>query len=63
MDEGMVPVSWLVSRALQQWEHEVKTGRTEEDKDGVRFTTIIIIKHDRRSRRGREAALTGESCS
>ena len=43
MDEGMVPVSWLLSRDLQQWEYEDKTIQRKEDKDGVRFTTIILI--------------------
>ena len=48
MDEGMVPVSLLWSRYLQQWEYEVKTMQREEDKDGVRFTSINhpdICKH------------------
>ena len=40
MDEGMVPVSWLLSRDLQQWEYEDKTMQREEDTNGVRFTTI-----------------------
>ena len=31
MDEGMVPVSWLEARDLQQWEHEVETMQTEDD--------------------------------
>ena len=39
MDEGMVPVSLLAARSLQQWEHEDKTMQREEDKDGVRFTS------------------------
>ena len=51
---GMLPVSWLKARNLQQWEHEAKTTQRQEDKDGVRFTG---------SRREREAALTATSCS
>ena len=31
MDEGMVPVSWLEARDLQQWEHEVETMQTKDD--------------------------------
>ena len=54
MDEGMVPFSWLLQRSLQQWEHEDKTTQREGGKDGVRFTG---------SKRGREAAHTGQSCS
>ena len=44
---GMVPVSWLPPRSLQQWEHEDKTmQREDEDKDGVRFTSITrLMKH------------------
>ena len=40
MDEGMVPVSLLSERVLQQWEDGVETMQREDDKDGVRFTSI-----------------------
>ena len=39
MDEGMVPVSWLEERPLQQWDYDVKTMQREDGKDGVRFTS------------------------
>ena len=65
MDEGMVPVSLLIWRSLQQWEQEVKTMQRVGAKDGVRFTSITrLMKHGSTgSRRGREAALTGYSSS
>ena len=34
---GMVPVSWLLARFLQQWEHEVETMQRKVDKDEVRY--------------------------
>ena len=41
MDEGMMPVSLLLMRPLQQWQHKQR----DDDKDRVRFTTTILIKH------------------
>jgi hypothetical protein len=49
---GMVPVSWLEPRTLQQWEHEAKTIQGVRP-DGVIFTTITLIKHDRQHERKR----------
>ena len=50
---GMVPVSLLRQKDLQQWEHEAKTMQREGGKNGVRFTTIILIRHDKQQERKR----------
>ena len=59
MDEGMVPVSWLSLRYLQQWEHEAKTIQREDDKDGVRFISTQLA-HLSRSSTDRRHQAAGE---
>jgi hypothetical protein len=54
MDEGMVPVSLLWSRVLQQWEDGVETMQREDDTDGVRFTSIITLIYASTARRQHE---------
>ena len=40
----MVPVSWLLARFLQQWEHEAKTMQREDDKNGVSLLKFALVK-------------------